>query len=168
MTPEKAIRKAIEFETKVLSVYRDALAESLDPVGQRIFSALADEEQGHVDYLNQKLIQLQKTGEIIPEKLETSVPSSEEINNEVETLKIKIKVQNIDGGIRLLEKALGVEIETSNFYEKMVSEMTGRTKDMFAQFLEIEQGHKEIVQAEIDALRGTGFWLGFQEFDMEL
>ena len=34
-------------------------------------------------------------------------------------------------------------------------------------FLGIEQGHQAIVQAEIDALSGLGFWFDFQEFNLE-
>lgn len=38
---------------------------------------------------------------------------------------------------------------------------------MFRHFLEIEDGHTAIVQAEIDALEGNGFWFDFAEFDLE-
>jgi peptide deformylase len=38
---------------------------------------------------------------------------------------------------------------------------------MFARFLEIEEGHARIVQAEIDTLTGMGFWFDVQEFRLE-
>ena len=38
---------------------------------------------------------------------------------------------------------------------------------MFARFLEIEDGHVAIVQAELDFISDNGFWFDFQEFDME-
>jgi hypothetical protein len=33
--------------------------------------------------------------------------------------------------------------------------------------VEIEAGHEAIVQAEIDALNGLGFWFDFTEFRLE-
>jgi hypothetical protein len=49
----------------------------------------------------------------------------------------------------------------------MVSEMAEEWRPLFARFLEIEEGHVAIVEAEIDAVSGAGFWFGIQEFDVE-
>jgi hypothetical protein len=49
----------------------------------------------------------------------------------------------------------------------MVSEMAEERRPLFARFLEIEEGHVAIVEAEIDAVSGAGFWFGIQEFDIE-
>jgi rubrerythrin len=67
----------------------------------------------------------------------------------------------------MLSKALQVEVETSAFYRKLVQEMEGDARTMFARFLEIEDGHIAVVQAELDYISQTGFWFDFQEFDME-
>jgi len=55
MTIEEAIKTAIEFETQVRQVYRNAAEGASDPVGKRIFKVLAEEEQGHLEYLRSKL-----------------------------------------------------------------------------------------------------------------
>ena len=68
--------------------------------------------------------------------------------------------------MEMLRKALELEIETSDFYRKMVDKL-GAEGEMFAHFLKIEEGHKAIVQAEIDYLGNTGFFFDFQEFSME-
>ena len=67
----------------------------------------------------------------------------------------------------ILSRALKAEVETSNFYEKMVSQMTDEGQEMFAQFLEIEENHIAAVQAELDYITHTGYWFDFKEFDME-
>ena len=67
----------------------------------------------------------------------------------------------------MLSKALKVEVETSNFYQKMVDEMPGEGRQMFARFLEIEDAHINAVQAELDYISKTGYWFDFKEFDME-
>ena len=66
----------------------------------------------------------------------------------------------------MLAKALKMEQETSDFYRQMVSEM-GDEGILFERFLEIEDGHQAIVQAELDYLNKTGTFFDFQEFNME-
>ena len=67
----------------------------------------------------------------------------------------------------ILSRALKAEVETSNFYEKMVNEMTDEGQNMFSRFLEIEENHIAAVQAELDYITNTGYWFDFKEFDME-
>ena len=50
---------------------------------------------------------------------------------------------------------------------KMVDELEGDGQRMFAHFVEIEKGHLDIVQAEIDAVTGIGYWYDFREFNLE-
>jgi rubrerythrin len=66
-----------------------------------------------------------------------------------------------------LKRALAAEKETSAFYRKMVAEMPEERRQLFARFLEIEEGHVAIVEAELDAVSGFGFWFGMKEFDLE-
>ena len=66
-----------------------------------------------------------------------------------------------------LQRALAAEKETSAFYQRMVAELSGERQRLFARFLEIEEGHVAIVQAEIDAVSGSGFWFDMKEFDLE-
>ena len=67
----------------------------------------------------------------------------------------------------LLKVALELERTTSAFYQSLVDTLSGAHKQLFARFLEIEQGHLLIVQAEIDAMAGHGHWFDFMEFDLE-
>ncbi len=68
---------------------------------------------------------------------------------------------------RILGRALKAEIDTSDFYRRMAAEMDRPAREMFARFLEIEEGHIDVVQAQLDYLGGSGYWLEFKEFDME-
>ena len=60
-----------------------------------------------------------------------------------------------------------VENETTAFYRKMVAELPEEGKALYRRFVEIEEGHGLIVQAEIDALTQTGFWFEFRSTDLE-
>lgn len=165
---DQAIQTAIEFEKKVLNVYKDAGKKIADPVGQRVFQQLAKEEAGHVAYLQSRLTEWQKSGHIDLEELRTVVPNKERI---VEGQKRIAKSMRGKRGatteVEHLQRALAAEKETSAFYRRMVSELSGERQEMFARFLEIEEGHVAIVQAEIDAVGGFGFWFDMQEFDLE-
>jgi rubrerythrin len=171
MDLESAINTAIEFETRVFESYRQAKSQATDPKGKRIFEVLCNEEQGHIDYLQHRLHEWKTSGKVTPEKLGTAVPSKQRIAEGVKRLGASMKDKPSKGGspveIELLHKALQAEQETSAFYLRMVSELPAEGRDLFARFLEIEQGHVAIVQAEIDSVTGLGFWFDIQEFSLE-
>lgn len=167
MTIEEAIKTAIEYEVKVKDVYAEAINVAGNDVGQRVFSVLAREEQGHVDYLNFKLEELKKTGTVNSDDLETLIPSPAKIDEAVKKLENKMAADDRGAELEMLRKALEVEIETSNYYQKMVETMGPEGQKFFKRFLEIEEGHQAIIRAEIDSLNGSGFWFDIPEFDLE-
>ena len=167
MTLEEAIKTALEYETKIRDVYQEGVKITDDQAGKKIFQDLADDEQHHVDYLEYKLDEWRKTGKITPEKLNSTVPSRDIIQKEA--AKLRSQMQKDDRGLKqqMLSKALKMEIETSNFYKNVVQQLPGEGREMFARFLEIENNHIEAVQFELDYVGHTGYWFGFEEFDME-
>jgi len=68
---------------------------------------------------------------------------------------------------KILKEALELERQTSAFYAELVAKLEPKYRDLFERFLEIENGHLAIVQAEIDALAGHGHWFDFMEFSLE-
>tara|TARA_B100001971_G_scaffold113784_1_gene104754 strand:+ start:2055 stop:2669 length:615 start_codon:yes stop_codon:yes gene_type:complete len=167
MTLGEAIKVAIEYETTIRDLYKEAVTVVDDPLGKKALQMLEKDEQNHLDYLTDRLQRWQKTGKLVLEKLETIMPSSEIITREAEKLAKKMPKEDRGDEKQLLSKALKVEIETSRFYQKMVGEMPGEGRQMFARFLEIEAGHIATVRAELDYLSHTGYWFDFQEFDLE-
>jgi rubrerythrin len=166
MTLEEAIKMALEYETKVRDTYMDAAKKATEDTGKRIFGVLGDEEQGHINYLQSRLEQWQKTGKITAEKLQTVVPSQKVIEQGVKKLHKEMSRSDYGSEMEMLRKALELETDTSNFYHRMVEEL-GEEGKMFEQFIKIEEGHKAIVQAEIDYMNKTGYFFDFQEFSME-
>jgi rubrerythrin len=68
---------------------------------------------------------------------------------------------------QMLSKALKLEIETSDFYRKMVAQLPTEGQNLFSRFLEIENNHIDAVQFELDHYGRSGYWFDFEEFDME-
>lgn len=167
MKVEEALKTAIEYETRVAAVYRDACDKLKDPVGRRVFKILAKEEEGHVAYLRSRLDQWLKDGKISIGDLETAIPSKSAIEKAVAELKTDVERKPVDLEIELLTKALDIEIKTSGYYAKLVDEIPGEEKKLFARFLEIEVGHQAIVEAEINSVKGLGVWFDMEEFNLE-
>ncbi|MBN2360042.1 MAG: hypothetical protein JXR83_11370 [Deltaproteobacteria bacterium] len=167
MQLEQAIKTALEYERRVRDSYLDALKKMKDDVGRHVFQVLADEEQDHIEYLEGRLGEWQRTGQVTVEKLATAIPGPEQIAAGVKQLKQPL--QRIDRGaeLELLKRALEAELATGSFYQQMVAELDGDGQKMFARFLEIENGHSTIVQAQIDAVSGLGYWFDLREFNLE-
>jgi rubrerythrin len=169
MTIEEAIQTAVQFEKKVHTAYLDAARRAKDETAQRVFRTLAQEEMGHVTYLESRLSEWQRTGQLSPEKLSTVLPSGEKIRAGLARLRAKVVQPKEHRGFELesLRLALAAEDETSSFYRQMVQELPEAGQQLFARFLEIEDGHAAIVQAEIDSVSRLGFWFDVEEFDLE-
>lgn len=167
MNIEEALRTSIEYETRVREVYVEAMEAASDPVGKRIFKLLADEEHGHVKYLEAKLKTYLADGQLSAADLGTALPSPAKIQEEVAKLEQKLEGEAKADELASLEKGLEVEKETSAFYIKLVGELPPEGRDFFKRFVEIEEGHVGLVQAEIDSVRGLGYWFDMPEFDLE-
>ncbi len=167
MTIVEAIKTAIQYEHKIRAIYQEAETAVSDDVGKRIFETLGKDEQHHIDYLHHKLEQLRTTGKIVPENLDSAVPSQEAVQQEA--AKVESLLSKDFHGVRqqMLSKALKLEIETSDFYRKMAAELPAEGQELFRRFLEIENNHIKAVQFELDYLGKTGYWFDFKEFDME-
>ena len=163
MTIEEAIQTAIEFENEVRDVYKVAATEAVDPVGKRVFTVLANEEQRHVDYLESRLEEWRRTGKVNPVTLETAVPSREAIARAADGVSKGMSGGDRGMELKMLGKALEAEHKTSSFYKKMVAELSADAQKLFERFVQIEEGHVAIVQAEMDSVAGTGAWFDVLE-----
>jgi len=167
MMIEEAIKTAIELENNVRDVYHDAAAKVIDPEGKKVFTVLAREEQRHVDYLENCMLEWQESGAIDADQLDTAIPSHREIDQASHNLSVVMSQRDRGTETELLRKALDAERRTSGFYKKMVAELPLEGQRLFERFVDIEEGHLDIVQAEIDSLTGTGAWFHVLEVDLE-
>ena len=163
MNVEEAILMAIQYEKRVVQVYEEAARSSQDPTGKKIFGALVKEEQQHVAYLESRLAEWKSTGRVTAASLGTVVPSRQRIDEGIRTLRGRVAQKAPEAEMRLLKRALDVEVETSAFYGRVVRELPPEGRALFERFVEIEQGHQAIVQAEMNAVAGNGYWFDIPE-----
>jgi rubrerythrin len=167
MTLEEAIKTAVQYETRIRDVYKAAARKVHEPVGKSFLETMAEDEQRHLDYLLDRLEHWKKTGKLNLPKLETVVPSDESMAKHMSRFSSEISGKARGDQKRILSRALKVENETSEFYKKMVDEMSGQSQALFARFLVIENRHIAAVQMQLDYASKTGYWFDMKEFDME-
>jgi rubrerythrin len=169
MTIEEAIKTGIQFEKRVYATYLEAARGASDATAKRVFATLAEEEMGHVTYLESRLGEWQRSAHLSAEKLQTVLPSAERVRAALERLHSQVAQRKGDHESELdsLRQALVAEEETSSFYRRMVSELPADGQELFARFLDIEDGHAALVAAEIDNVNRMGFWFDLKEFDLE-
>jgi rubrerythrin len=160
MTLLEALEIAIDYEHKVRDHYVKGATEILDPRGQKVFETLAHEEQRHDEW--------HRTGKVTNEPLTSILPPPEWI----EGAKKRFAAGHdptlaVQAELDLLKVALDLEHKASGFYLELVTTLPPDDRPMFARFLDIEQGHVAIVQAEINSLSGLGTWFDIMEFSLE-
>ena len=170
MKLDNAIKTALEYETGVHKIYLEAMNKTANEAAKRIFRVLCEEEVGHLEYLQARLQEWQKTGKIKVKKLGTSIPAQKAIDKGLQDLRKTVKPKRTKQvpELELLKKALDAETKASNFYKEMVGKLDGEGKELFKRFVEIEEGHEAIVRAEIDAVGNWGFWFDTPEFKLEM
>ena len=99
--------------------------------------------------------------------IKSTIPSKKDIEKEVNKLRSKMAERDLGDKKKVLSKILKVEIETSKFYRDMVDTLPEEGKKFFSHFLDIEDSHITLVQAELDYYGNTGFWFENKEIDME-
>ena len=159
---------ALEFENKIRDLYITAISIIDDERGKAIFKRLADEEQSHIDFLEQSIDSLKSNKNITYEQLKTSIPDTDAIQKNIASMKIKIPEHMLGDLKRVLSSALKLEIETTEYYQEAFDSTEGDIKEIMGKFVEIEQRHTDVVRFELDHASHNGFWLGFPEMSMEV
>ncbi|MBN1609015.1 MAG: hypothetical protein JW940_20475 [Polyangiaceae bacterium] len=170
MNLEQAIKTALEYEGRVHRTYLEASRAATHEIAQRVFSTLCDEEKLHIAYLHDRLTEWRESGRVTVAELSTAIPSRAAIAAGVEQLKHKVSGAprpGYDVETEALKQALAAEVETANFYKEMVRTLDAEGRQLFERFVEIEEGHQAIVQAELDCVGGLGFWFDTPEFRLE-
>lgn len=168
VTVEEALRTALELEGKVRDHYRRAGAGAAGVAAGSFFALMEREEQGHVDYLEAELATWRAQGTLTPGEMATAVPSRAWLEEGVATLGPPEGQPERPETREHLFTALGLEQGISDLYRRLVAEVEDpEAAALFRRFLEIEDGHTALVQAEIDYETRTGYYFDFQEFTLD-
>lgn len=158
---------ALKYEEKIRDLYYSAANTIDDERGKVIFKSLGDDEQSHVDFLLYSLEQLKSDQSIDSTRLQSAIPELGLINKNIEKMKAEIPHQMLGTIKTVLNNALKLEKETSDFYRDARDKSEGPIKEILSKFLEIEERHVDVVQIEIDHANNSGMWFNFMEANLE-
>jgi len=164
--PIRALELAVEGEKAGLKQYLEYAWLTRNENGRGMFVRLALDEFGHMDLLERQLSSLAASGcwrpEPVPRSaIEDIVPRLAGRGPEVEGTRGLTQLS-------ALQTALDLENRARDFYRAQ-ADAAGEpaAREMFARLGDMEQSHADLVQAEIDSINRTGFWLSVPEFTLE-
>ena len=169
MTLQEAIGTALAFEVKVRDHYLRAAKALEDSKGKALFELLGKEEQGHVDYLEHCLSQWKEGGKVMAGPVRSLLPAGVAWIAQAQKRLQQRPGKRLATATELesIKLALQYEVEANGFYRTLVSTLADSERELFAPFLAIEDGHLALVQAQLDAVQGLGFWFDTLEFRLE-
>ena len=169
MTLKEAITLALDFERKVRDHYFRFAKAIQDPAGE---ARLRDARRRGAGARRLPRVlpgRVAKSGKVPNVPLKSVLPKGKKWIGEAQR-----KLQARPGKrtaaaneIEALKMALQYEKDADGFYRKFVAELPEGDRAMFTKFLEIEDGHLELVQAQLDSVQGAGFWFDTMEFRLE-
>ena len=89
------------------------------------------------------------------------------IRSKIEEMKARIPEKMLGDIKSVLNSALRMEIQTTEFYQDMYNKTEGDIQKVLGKFVEIEQRHTDVGRIELDHASHNGFWFNFMELSME-
>jgi rubrerythrin len=161
----QAMRTAVEMEKSGHRFFTEAAGKVRNEAGRKVFSRLASEEMVHLQVFEKIFTALAQgtdwkkaVGQAEPAK---RVPYFDDARKQ-------IKAEDMSVELDYLRKALDLERNAMAFFEKAAREAeTAEAREVFERIQAEEQGHYDLIQAEIDSINGSGYWFDVQEFHMD-
>ena len=163
----RVLKTAIEAEKKSLHNYLQFGLKTDDVSGKNMFLRLAGDEFEHMNILERQTRSIQESGDWLKLDIETS--DVEMIVPRLGDKDVKIRGTSGQDQLSALRTALALEKRAQDFYANQARLATDRkARDMYQRLSQMEEAHYELIQAEMDVITNTGFWLGLREFSLEI
>jgi rubrerythrin len=137
---------ALKLERKGSKFYSEAERKTENETGKKMFRQLAKEEEEHIESLTEMFRNL------YPEKPFKDIPLFE------------IEISEYSGEVEALKIAIDMEKQSIQFYSDWTE---GNLEPLFKELIEFEKVHLELLEAELDYVRKTGFWFDYYESSQE-
>lgn len=165
-TSLKALRTAIEVEDNGLLTFLKFARQTKDTTGKNMFIRLAMDEFEHRQILEKQLNKLLEGGEW--ENVEVPKSEIEMISPTIREKQQRTKGESGMAELDALNTALDLEKKTAEFFREQADLVDEpEAKSLFIRLAEWEDAHYDIILAEQDSIKGTGFWFGIPEFQMD-
>ena len=161
----QAMRTAVEMEKSGHRFFTEAAAKVKNEAGRKVFRRLASEEMVHLQVF-EKIFTALAQGTDWKKAVGLSEPAKRVPY--FDDARKQMKVEDMSVELDYLRKALDLERNAMAFFEKAAREAeTAEAHEVFRRIQAEEQGHYDLIQAEIDSITGSGYWFDVQEFHMD-
>ncbi len=162
------LKHAIRIEKEGLITYLNAARKAKDIGVKNMFISLARDEYHHMEILERERDRFLAGKPYEP----VTLPHSE-----VERLMPRVKEAEKKRGVRselseteALNIALEQERRSRDYYFKKANELPDdcEARKLFLDLAHMEQMHYDLILAQLDYIKGTGFWFDMPEFTLEI
>ncbi len=165
-TSIKALKTALKVEDEGLETFLKFARKTQDMTGKNMFIRLAQDEHDHRRIIEKQL------NDLLDGKSWKSVeiPKSdiEHLSPKVQEKQQRTKGESGLAEVDALKTALDLEKKAASFFREQANQVEEpEAKNLFTRLAEWEDAHYDIIQAELDYIKGTGFWFDIPEFRMD-
>lgn len=163
----KWLQVAIHAEKKALHNYLEYAHHSQNLTGKETFIRLARDEWQHMDILEQELARVKEGLRF--KKVSIPISPVEETVSSIDHDSVTTREEGEKNEIDDLALAQQSEKKAMAFYQAKAKEVEDpAAKVILLRLADMESAHYQILQAEMDAISKTGFWMGFREISFEV
>jgi rubrerythrin len=161
-----SLQTALEIEDQGLETFLQFARQTRDLTGKNMFIRLAMDEHEHRRIIERQLRKLLEGQPMEP----IAIPKSEveRIAPALREKQLKTRGESGLAEVDALNTALDLERKAAAFFREHAARTNNaEAKAMFLRLAEWEDTHYDLIQAELDHINRTGFWLGIPEFQMD-
>lgn len=162
---EDAIKEAIKLEINGRKFFKHAEEATEHELGKKMFRRLAEEEVKHLETFSKLFAQILKGEDWKKHIQKEDLEGESEL---IERLKASMKREEGKGEIEALRIGMELEERAIDLFQKASEEVDDRAaREIFQKICEEEKFHYDLLQAQVDSLTHSGFWLDSAEFQMD-
>jgi rubrerythrin len=159
------IEQAIKLEVHGQSFFQKAAELTHNDLGKKMFLRLAKEETKHLDDFSKLFSSVLGSDEwkklVSRERLKGPSPV-------IEQLTARLKRAEAKSDVEALRLGQELELKAVDFFKGCAAGTNdSAVKNIFEKISEEEKFHYDLLQAQVDSLTKTGFWLDSSEFSMD-
>ena len=160
------LKSALKAEKDALYKYLKFARDTKNMSGKDMFIRLAMDEFGHAEIIQKELDHYGECGETV--KTEIGSSDIEKLLPHISSALIKGRGDTGLSDLDALRVALDLENDAIKTYGEIYEKAEDTNiKEIAKRLLEMEEAHAELIQAEIDNIKRTGFWFDFEEISLE-
>ena len=163
----RVLKGAMDSEKDGFKTHLKYAIETTSADGKNMYINLAMDEHNHVLKLHTKLTQmvaeLLKNTRFQPDNIEEILAYQESSESEVPIQTVVPKEETA-----ILEMAIENEISSKKFYTELAEKSDGPIfHALYSGLAKEEERHEVLLKAELDCVKGNGYWFDFREFTLE-